>query len=189
MPQLRQDERDRALGMYQAGTSQRRFAAVFGVHCSTIARLIQRYHTTGSTRDRPRPGQPRVTTARQDRSINFRHLRDRFLTAAETARTTIGQRGRPIHRRTVSRRLRQHGIHCRRPYQGNILTQPHRAARRQWAGQLLQRGARFWTNVIFSDESRFNISNADGRERVYRRRNERYVQCNVRERNRFGGAA
>ena len=47
----------------------------------------------------------------------------------------------------------------------------------------MQRAARFWTNVIFSDESRFTVSSADGRQRIYRRRN---AQCCVRERDRFG---
>ena len=42
-------------------------------------------------------------------------------------------------------------------------------------------------SLIFSDESRFSVSHADGRVRVYRRRNERYAHCCVRERDRFGG--
>ena len=43
--------------------------------------------------------------------------------------------------------------------------------------------------MIFSDESRFRVSHADGRVRVYRRRNERFAQCCVRERDRFGGGS
>ena len=189
MPRLPQDQRDRALGMFQAGLSQRRIARTLGVHVSTVNRLILRHNTTDSTRDRPRPGQPRVTTPRQDRNLTFRHIRNRFLTAAETARALIGNRGRPIHKRTVTRRLQQRGMRCRRPYNGNILTHRHRTVRLAWARQHLQRGARFWTNVIFSDESRFSVSSADGRQRVYRRRNERYAQCCVLERNRFGGGS
>ena len=33
------------------------------------------------------------------------------------------------------------------------------------------RARRQWHNVIFSDKSRFSVSHADGRVRVYRRRN------------------
>ena len=40
---------------------------------------------------------------------------------------------------------------------------------------------------FFSDESRFSLQRGDDRVRVYRRRNERYADCCVLERDRFGG--
>ena len=40
---------------------------------------------------------------------------------------------------------------------------------------------------LFLDESRFNLSHSDGRARVYHRQNERYADCCVQERDRFGG--
>jgi len=40
---------------------------------------------------------------------------------------------------------------------------------------------------VYSDESRFNLWNADGRIRVYRRRHERYANNCVLEQNRYGG--
>ena len=43
--------------------------------------------------------------------------------------------------------------------------------------------------VLFSDESRFSLSRADGRQRVYRRRGERYVDTCLTERDRFGGGS
>ena len=39
---------------------------------------------------------------------------------------------------------------------------------------------------LFSDEARFNLSHADGRIRVYRRTSERYADCCVILRDRFG---
>ena len=46
-----------------------------------------------------------------------------------------------------------------------------------------------WNRVLFSDESRFALSHADGRTRVYRRTNEHYADCCVLERDRFGGSS
>ena len=34
-----------------------------------------------------------------------------------------------------------------------------------------------WKKVLFSDESKFNLRSADGRERVWRKYNKRYAQC------------
>ena len=138
MSRLAQEDRDRAIGLYQAGTSQRRIALMLGVHVSTITRLVQCYNTTVSTRDRPRPGQPWITTPRQDCQIVCHHLRDRFLSATESARNVIGKRGGPV---TIAQRLRERRKRCRRPYNGNILTQRRRAARVQWAGQMFATGS------------------------------------------------
>ena len=54
MPRLRQEVRDRAIGMLEAGMSARAVATRLNVHESTISRLRRRYRETNSTRDRPR---------------------------------------------------------------------------------------------------------------------------------------
>lgn len=56
--------RARAIGQIEAGRTFRDVAAGLGVHESTISHLHVRYVATGSVEDRPRPGQPRVTTQR-----------------------------------------------------------------------------------------------------------------------------
>ena len=43
--------------------------------------------------------------------------------------------------------------------------------------------------MIFTDESVFRLSRADGRTRVWRRKNERYANCNIVERGPYGGRA
>ena len=46
---------------------------------------------------------------------------------------------------------------------------------------------RNWRDVMFSDESRFNLTQADCRQRVYRRRKERYAKNCVVQHDKFGG--
>lgn len=185
MPRLNYENRNRILGLLQGGVSQTEVARRFNVHRSTVFRLIRRFNATGSVADRPRPGARRVTTARQDVFIRQRHLRNRFLNAQSTASIVVGTRGRTIHRRTVANRLRERGILCRRPYKGIVLRRQHRLARLQWANN--HHGNTNWRRVVFSDESRFNLFHADGRFRVYRRRNERFADNCVLEHDRFGG--
>jgi hypothetical protein len=45
-----------------------------------------------------------------------------------------------------------------------------------------------WQEVLFSDESRSCILNADGRIRVWKRQNERLDACCINEVDRWGGA-
>ena len=78
----------------------------------------------------------------------------------------------------------------RRPYKGLILTNQHRQERLRWCrGRLSWRLNNEWSHVLFSGESRFNLFHSDGCARVYRRQNERYEDCCVQERDRFGGGS
>jgi transposase-like protein len=81
---LNEAQRSNAIGRLEASESQTAVARIFNVSQSTIFRLWDRYQQTGSTRDLPRLGRPRVTTAAQDRYIQLRHLRERFTTATST---------------------------------------------------------------------------------------------------------
>jgi transposase len=64
-------------------------ALQFGVNVSTIERLVRRLRDTVRVADRPRQERPRVTTPRQDRAIRLAHLRNRHVTATETALTMV----------------------------------------------------------------------------------------------------
>ena len=62
----------------------------------------------------------------------------------------------------------------------------HELARLNWANRYRRYTRRQWSSVIFSDESKFNLSHADGRIRVYRENGARYIPRNVIKLNRFG---
>ena len=162
----------RALDMLESDRSQDFVGRLFNVGRSTVTHLVNRVNVTGSLSNRPRSGAPRVTSVRQNNFIHQRHLHDRYLMAQSTADIFVCNRGRTISRNPVQNRLRNRGISCRRHYHGLILTRRRRLYRQQWVRNNRWRN---WLNVIFSDESRFNFSNADDRTRIYRRRNERYA--------------
>ena len=173
------------------GSTQQQVATRFRVHKSTIQRLVLRLNATGRVDDRPRCGRPRVTSRRQDRFITLAHLRNRHLTATETARNTIGNANRRIDPKTVRNRLREGSIRSRRQYVGLPLTPQRRAHRMNW---LTAHGPRrfplrYWRSMCFTDESRITLFRSDGRQRVYRRRGERFADACVLERDRFGGGS
>ena len=191
MVRLSQLDRGRAIALILQGRSQRDVAQQFGVHESTISRLVhQRLRATGRLTDRPRSGRPRVTPQRKDRRIRLVHLRNRLRTATETAREVIGTHDRRVCPRTVRNRLREFDLRPRRPYVGPNLTPPRRRQRRmQWLRAHAPNRFRLADRrrVMFSDESRFSLQRSDRRQRVYRRLGERYSDACVREIDRFGG--
>ena len=131
MPPLNEAQRNNAIGRLEVGETQTEVANTFHVSQSTISRLWDRYRQHRSTRDLPRSGRRRVTTAAQDLYIRVRHLQDRFTTATSTASSILGRHR--ISDQTVRNRLREAGLRARRPVRGVSLNQRHRQNRLQWA--------------------------------------------------------
>ena len=147
----------------------------FGCTRKTIERLRRRFRVTGNVANRPRSCRPRLTTAADDCYVVLQHLRNRRLTAAATGRQNS------IHPQTVRNRSRQsvQPIRAYRPYFSQILTRCHRTARRDWCRRHLHLRHADWDLILFFDECRFNLSYANGRERVYRRRVERSADAQI----------
>ena len=152
---------------------------------STISRLWQKFQQTGSVENLPRRSRGRVTSRVQDNIIRTTHLRNRRQQATTTAAVTIGTHDRPISPQTVINRLREHGIRAHRSYVGPVLTPRHRQARLRSCAIRRRWTMREWSQVLFTDESRFTLQKTDGRVRVYRRRGERYTDACVTEADRF----
>jgi transposase len=191
MPRLTEVQRGQAIAFLMQGQRKQKVALQFGVNVSTIERLVCRLRDTGRVADRLWRGRSRVTTPRQDRTIHITHLRNRHVTATETALTTVGNHNRHIHPKTVRNRLREFGLRARRLYIWFPLTRARRARRMAWlaAHGPRQFPMRQWRLVFFTDESRFTLFRPDGRRRVYRCYGERFADACVLERDRFGGGS
>ena len=150
MPRLRQNERERAVGMVQSGKRYEDVANQFGCSKLTITRLMNRVRQIGTTADRPRSGRPREKSDRQDRHIRLIHLRNRFVPPTVTATQTPERHNPRISAQTVQNRLREANLRARRPIKGPMLTRRHRRERLRWANARLYWNRISWQHVIFS---------------------------------------
>jgi transposase len=183
MPSLNEAQRKNAIGRLKAGESQTAVVRVFNVSQTTISRRWDRCQQNGSTRYLPRSGRPRVTTAAQDRYIQLRYLREQFTTATSTASAIPGVRR--ISDQTVGNLLQHAGIRAKCLVKAVVLNQQHSQNRLQWAPTHRVWPQQRWRTVWFSDESRFPLQRADGRARVYKRRNERFAVSCIQESDKF----
>ena len=128
------------------------------------------------------------TSAAQYCYIRVLYLRNRTVTASETASNIPGLRRIPAQK--VRNRLRENGYApTRRSYFDAVLRRQHRLARVQWCNSVRGWDLQNWRKVWFSDESRFMLQKRDGRTRVYRRRNERFARNCILEVDNFGGGS
>ena len=178
-----------ALAWLQSGVLQRQIGRRLGVSQSVISRLQERVRTTGMSQERRRPGRPRTTTRQEDRYIGLSALRERTANS-ETIRGRLrAATQNNISARTVQRRLREQGLRSRRPAVRIRLTAAHRRRRLAWCRAHVRWTRAQWSQVLFTDESRFTLSFHDGRNRVWRRTGERHHDATIVEHDRYGGGS
>ncbi|GFX58111.1 HTH_Tnp_Tc3_2 domain-containing protein [Trichonephila clavipes] len=123
----------RVIGRLESGQTQRSVADAVGVARSVVARLWNRFQETGNL------------TARRNRAENATQLQRQLLLAT----------GRRVSSQTVRNRLHEGGLYARRPMVCIPLTPRHRAARRRWVAEHRDWEQHDWSQVLFTDESRF----------------------------------
>ncbi|GFR68284.1 transposable element Tcb1 transposase [Elysia marginata] len=188
MPRLRENERNQLIGMIRGGVSVSTVAHHFNVTRRTVYVKLQRERATGSQKGRPRRLGRRKTTDREDTFIRLSHLRDRFKTAGQTtAEINNIRQNNPISKWTVLRRLKTFGLRARRPACRTRLTPYNIRNRLDWARIHSFWPRPVWNNHMFSDESKFLLERQDGRKRVFRRVNERFVPHCLSQARAFGG--
>lgn len=139
----------------------------------TVIRWIRRFQLEGHMNRRPRPlGLTKCTTEEQDQAIVNSALENPFTTTSKLISTVENL---DCSRTTVTRRLNDAGLYCRRPATKVDLTDEHATSRLNFAIQHLYRD---WDNVVFCDEKTFR-TNEKQQIYVYRRINTRYSTENV----------
>ena len=136
------------------------------------------YQQTGQFSDRPRSGRPRKTDERLNRRIKRTSENDRKKTATDISKEIAVSDGIQLSRYTISRRLRQFGLYGRISKKKPFVSLQNRRRRLAFARAHVDWTPKQWSQVLFSDEKKFNRIGSDGRIYVRRRIGEVYApQC------------
>lgn len=180
--QVSEFERGRIVGLREAGLSHGAVAARVQRNRSTIMRVWKLWTDEGRTARKSGSGPRNVTSARDDRHLVRMALTDRTASSRQLAAQWSTATGVSLCASSIRRRLLQRGLRARVPLYRIPLTQNHRRLRLQWAN-VRRRWRADWQQVVFSDESRFNMWHHDGRIRVRRYAGERNIPECIIERH------
>ncbi|GFU59689.1 transposable element Tcb2 transposase [Trichonephila clavipes] len=175
----------RVKGRLESGQTQRSVADSVGVARSVVARLWNRFQETGNAKRRPGAGRPCATTSTDDRYIQLTARRNRTENATQLQRQLLLATGRRVFSQTVRNRLHEGGLYARRPIVCIPLTPRHHAARRRWTAEHRDWEQHDWSQVLFTDESRFSLECDTRRVLVWRDRGTRNNPAFVHERSQY----
>ena len=74
--ELSEDLKRHIVALHEDGQGYKKIANTLKLSCSTIAKIIHRFKSAGSTQNRPRVGCPKKLSARAERYIQMLSLKD-----------------------------------------------------------------------------------------------------------------
>lgn len=160
MPKNRElniEKRIKIQTLYEEGKTQVEIAKLVKCSRCAVQYAIKRYAETGSHANKTRTGRKRVTTKRQDRKLIRDSLKDRKKTSSQLAAALSDEIGRPISSRTARRRLIEAGLKGCKARKKPWLSDSNKKKRLEWALKHQNFTQADWANVIWSDESNFEV--------------------------------
>lgn len=172
--QLNTDKKKFLLNLKKFKYSYREMGVRVGCSASTVSYFFKKYCHTRSLERSKGGGRQKITSGAQDQRLLHLSLTDRFKTSRELQVILKEKTGVDISGRTVRRRLQNGGLSARRPKKKPLLTKKMKKKRLEFAESHEHWTSNEWWNVIWSDESKFNLFGNDGIQFVRRRPGEAY---------------
>ncbi|GFW74125.1 transposable element Tcb2 transposase [Trichonephila clavipes] len=148
---------------------------------------LEPFLATRSAGRRPGQGRRRATVPNEDRYLVLTARGHRNMNATLLQQHLCSATGTAVSTQTVRNRLHGVGLYAHRPMVCVRLASRHRRDRREWTTEHVNWKRNEWSNVLFSDESRFSVHPDNRRIFIWRDRGSRNIPAFVHESVRFGG--
>ena len=145
----------------------REIANTLGVAKSTVWNILKKKERTGELSNTKRPGRPWKTTVVDDRII-ISVKKNPFTTVG--IKNTLQEVGVCVSKSTIKRRLHKSEYKGFTTRCKPLVSLKNRKTRLEFAKQHLKKPLQFWNNILWTDETKINLYQNDGKRRVWRRK-------------------
>lgn len=150
------------------GDQQKDIAKQFNCTQGAVSKILKKHRASKRYVDYPRTGRPRKTTPHLDRVITRTSKQDPKKNAVDISKEIAEDHGVKISAKTVGRRLDALGLHARAPVKKPYVSPKNRMRRIEFANKYQNWTTKDWSNVVWTDESKFNLFGSDGRRYIRR---------------------
>lgn len=183
----REEKRAQIIGLKTLNLNNVEIAQKCGVHKSTVSRVLKRIETTKSISDSKRSGRPAKLGDREKRYVVRMLKSKQGKNATEISQNFFSKTGIKVSRNTVSRTFQQAGYVARVKKKKPLLTPAHMKRRLQWALEFQKFKIEDWEYVVWSDETKFNLFNSDGKEYYWTNNSGVLSPDSVKATKKYGG--
>lgn len=175
--------------LHSKGKSYRQIANKLEISFSTVRNIVKKFRQTGSVLNKPRSGRPPKFSEREKRDIHRIVVRDPTTSASRIAEEVASTSNTTFCLQTVRNVIHKFNYYGRVQRKKPLISETNRKKRLEFAKSFLNKDLDFWKEVIFSDESKYNIFGSDGRKYVWRKPNTEFQARHVRPTVKHGGGS
>ncbi|KAI5152875.1 hypothetical protein ENBRE01_3083 [Enteropsectra breve] len=133
-------------------------------------------------------GRPQKIGLRLGRAV-LRYIYSGVLkNTTEVRKHILETASKSVSRETIRRFLKKHGLKSYAKPKKPRLLKHHKLARLRFAREYLRKPKTYWDNVIFTDESKYNLYGPDGNRRCWRLPNIVLQDHHIQPTVKFGGS-
>lgn len=174
---------------YENNKSLREISEIVDRSRSTVQYIIKRYKFDKSVENKSKVANNKIFSVSDEQYIVRQVKKDPFLSAPKLASIAEKDLGKKCCPQTIRNILERDGFNGRRARHKPLINKRNQKARLRFANEHESKDFSFWKNVLFTDESKFNLFGSDGRPYVWRRPNEALLAKNMKPTVKHGGGS
>jgi hypothetical protein len=161
--ELSMGEKQAIVKLRKEGKSTRAIGQTLGIASTTIWNVLKKKETIGVLSNRRRTGRPRKTTVVDDRNI-VRAVKTTPKTSVSDITNDLRCKGR-----LREQKYRGHTTRCK-----PLISSKNRKARLKLAKKYRDEPQKFWNTILWTDETKINLYQSDGKAKVWRKKGTAY---------------
>lgn len=188
-PRTTIEQRELVLTHFKNGKTQRNIAEMVNLSPSTVQYIIQRFVRENRVADKGRNAPNKTFTELEERRIVRKIKVNPKISAPKLTVEVENEMGKKCSVETVRRVLRENNFNGRVARKKPFISQKNQQCRLKFAKDHVTRPKSFWDEVIFADESKFNIFGSDGMGYVWRQPNTELQNKHLKPTVKHGGGS
>ena len=162
-------ERQKVIVLHEEGYSQRQISSKPGYSKTAVTEIIKKFRETGSLKDKKRSGRPPKLTKDDDKYLKTLSLRNRKKTSTEMGKDINTATGKNVSSSCIRRHLLKSGLRGCVAIRKPLLRRGNKEKRLKYAKQHKDCTQEMFNQVLYTDESKFEIFGTKRRQYVRRR--------------------
>lgn len=183
------EQRKLVLQLYLEGIKYAEVARILEMKTNTVGDIIRRFRNEGRIASIRQTGRPKKLTPREETEIVRKIKINPRLSAPQLTAELFADHGKIVSAQTVRRTIKKRGFNGRVARRKPLLSERNRKLRKLFAREYSKMDPTWWNDVIFLDESKFNLFGSDGRTMVWRKPNTDLEKKHLKPTVKFGGGS